>query len=259
MPNTSLRETAIRFCEFRASKAQQMMIDEGLPAAAIIPQEARAEAWRGKKLKPTTAMRFAQPGKEQDPGTAKLLAEREAAERAKAKAKRAADKEARIIKARQKAALKGTPPATETEKTMTKTQARAIATEAAKTHPITKVAAGSKAKATSKKKAAKAPAKKKASKKSAAANARKPADGDRARYDWKAAEEKALGGKVPSAPDFSAPTHARFLPILKAIKEAVAAEDLKALKAIKINAISSTPKAMARYRDICVSALSQKA
>lgn len=81
----------------------------------------------------------------------------------------------------------------------------------------------------------------------------------RARYDWTGAEEKAVVGKIPPKPDFSAPTHKPWLGIFEEIIEACAApskeERVKALKSIKIKPTSSTPKAMDRYRNLCIKAL----
>lgn len=93
------------------------------------------------------------------------------------------------------------------------------------------------------------------------ASARAPVkkDGSRARYDWAAAEELAGKGKVPPALDFSAPTHARFREALAEVTKAAKAKDAKALKAIKINPISSSPKALDRYRKLCVKAVSTAA
>lgn len=69
----------------------------------------------------------------------------------------------------------------------------------------------------------------------------------------------AEAGTLPTAPDFSAPTHARFLKKHAELVALVAAGDLKALKAFPINPISSSPKALARYRDLAVTALEAQA
>ncbi len=95
--------------------------------------------------------------------------------------------------------------------------------------------------------------------KAKATTAKKPASsGERHRYDWNAAEEKANKGIMPTAPDFSAPTHERFRPLLAEVKAAAAKRDVAALKAVKIAPISSSPKAVKRYRDLCVKALTSK-
>lgn len=41
----------------------------------------------------------------------------------------------------------------------------------------------------------------------ATAKARSSVKGKTSRYDWKAAEQLAAKGQMPSPPDFSAPTH----------------------------------------------------
>jgi hypothetical protein len=70
-----------------------------------------------------------------------------------------------------------------------------------------------------------------------------------------AIEEAARTGELPAPPDFSAPTHARFRNKLAKLVELVEAGDIAGLKAMTINPVSSCPKAMARYRDLCVIAL----
>jgi hypothetical protein len=94
----------------------------------------------------------------------------------------------------------------------------------------------------------------------AKASSRKPVtarktSGERHRYDWAAAEEKAGKGTLPGPLDFSAETHARFRPLLAEVRKAALAGDIEALRKIKINPISSSPKAVKRYRDLCVKAL----
>jgi len=70
-----------------------------------------------------------------------------------------------------------------------------------------------------------------------------------------AIEAAARKGKLPEPPDFSAPTHARFRNKLASVVELAKAGDLKGLQAFQINPISSSPKAIARYRDLCIIAL----
>ena len=80
-----------------------------------------------------------------------------------------------------------------------------------------------------------------------------------ARYDWKGAEEAAKKGKMPKAPDFSADTHK---PYRKLLDEAVAlakAGDIKGLKALKVNPISSSPKAVDKFRNLALTAIAAKA
>jgi hypothetical protein len=89
-----------------------------------------------------------------------------------------------------------------------------------------------------------------------------PADGAR----HSSAPKRALGkcatieaaareGKLPEPPDFSAPTHTRFRNKLASVVELAKAGDLKGLQAFQINPVSSSPKAIARYRDLCIIAL----
>jgi hypothetical protein len=68
-------------------------------------------------------------------------------------------------------------------------------------------------------------------------------------------EAKARLGELPPPPDFSAPTHARFRAKLAALVELAGREDATGLRAIAINQISSSPKALARYRDLAVLAI----
>ena len=66
-------------------------------------------------------------------------------------------------------------------------------------------------------------------------------------------------GALPQAPDFSKPTHARFRAKLAQIIALAEASDIAALQAFEINPVSSSPKAMARYRDLCVIAITARA
>jgi hypothetical protein len=68
-------------------------------------------------------------------------------------------------------------------------------------------------------------------------------------------EAAACEGKLPEPPDFSAPTHTRFRNKLASVVELAKAGDLKGLQAFQINPVSSSPKAIARYRDLCIVAL----
>ncbi len=69
----------------------------------------------------------------------------------------------------------------------------------------------------------------------------------------------AQSGTLPTAPDFSKPTHARFRAKLAQIVAFAEAGDIAALQAFEINPVSSSPKAMARYRDLCVIAITARA
>jgi hypothetical protein len=65
-------------------------------------------------------------------------------------------------------------------------------------------------------------------------------------------EAKARQGELPPPPDFSAPTHARFRSKLAALVELAGKADATGLRAIAINPVSSSPRALARYRDLAV-------
>ncbi len=71
--------------------------------------------------------------------------------------------------------------------------------------------------------------------------------------------EAAQRGELPQAPDFSAETHKRFRAKLTQIVAAAEAGDIEALRAFQINPVSSSPKAMAKYRDLAVIALEARA
>jgi len=71
--------------------------------------------------------------------------------------------------------------------------------------------------------------------------------------------DQAQSGVLPQAPDFSKPTHARFRTKLAQIVALAEAGDIAALQAFEINPVSSSPKAIARYRDLCVIAITARA
>ena len=70
--------------------------------------------------------------------------------------------------------------------------------------------------------------------------------------------DQAHSGALPRAPDFSKPTHARFRAKLAQIVALAEAGDIEALRAFEINPVSSSPKAIARYRDLCVIAITAR-
>ena len=70
--------------------------------------------------------------------------------------------------------------------------------------------------------------------------------------------DQAQTGALPQPPDFSKPTHARFRAKLAQIVALAEAGDIAALQAFEINPVSSSPKAMARYRDLCVIAITAR-
>jgi hypothetical protein len=74
----------------------------------------------------------------------------------------------------------------------------------------------------------------------------------------RAIRDQAHTGALPQPPDFSKPTHARFRTKLTQIVELAEAGDISALQALEINPVSSSPKAMARYRDLCVIAITAR-
>ena len=71
--------------------------------------------------------------------------------------------------------------------------------------------------------------------------------------------DQAQTGAVPQPPDFSKPTHARFRAKLAQIVALAEAGDITGLQAFEINPVSSSPKAVARYRDLCVIAITARA
>lgn len=67
--------------------------------------------------------------------------------------------------------------------------------------------------------------------------------------------EQAKSGTLPNPPDFSKPTHTRFRAKLAKLVAMAEASDIEGLKAFAINPVSTSPKAMARYRDLAVLAI----
>ena len=70
--------------------------------------------------------------------------------------------------------------------------------------------------------------------------------------------DQAQTGELPQQPDFSKPTHARFRAKLAQIVALAETGDIEGLQAFEINPVSSSPKAMARYRDLCVIAITAR-
>jgi hypothetical protein len=100
----------------------------------------------------------------------------------------------------------------------------------------------------------------KAAKPAAAPKAEKPARADKPLGRRAQIEADAANGILPAAPDFSAATHARFRKKLDEVVALVAAADIKGLKAYPINPLSSSPKALDKYRNLAVTTLeAQKA
>ena len=74
-----------------------------------------------------------------------------------------------------------------------------------------------------------------------------------------AIRDQAQSGALPQVPDFSKPTHARFRAKLAQIVALAEAGDIASLQAFEINPVSSSPRAMARYRDLCVITITARA
>lgn len=71
--------------------------------------------------------------------------------------------------------------------------------------------------------------------------------------------DQAQTGTLPQAPDFSKPTLARFRAKLAQIVALAEAANIAGLQGFEINVVSSSPKAMARYRELCVIAITDSA
>jgi hypothetical protein len=106
-----------------------------------------------------------------------------------------------------------------------------------------------------KKPPAKRPAKPAASKKTQKPPVKQEARPTRPLGKRAAIEAAAREGKLPEPPDFSAETHKRFRNKLASVIDLAKAGDLKGLRKFEINPASSSPKAIARYRDLCIIAL----
>jgi hypothetical protein len=87
------------------------------------------------------------------------------------------------------------------------------------------------------------------------AKAETPVKTKRKTAKFAALEEAAARGELPPEPDFSAETHKRFRPKLAQVVEMAKAGNLKGLKAFSIPAISTSPKAIMRYRDFAILAI----
>jgi hypothetical protein len=85
--------------------------------------------------------------------------------------------------------------------------------------------------------------------------ARKTREGARTRARLLDLKAEASAGKLPTPPDFSAATHARFRSKLEGLIALAGRGDIEGLRAVAINPVSSSPKALARYRDLCIAAL----
>jgi len=230
--------------------------DLSVPDFLKIPQEQRDAYWRDNPPKPLPVEGFGKP-KEPDPELEEF--EKQEAIRKKAKASN------RIGRMLAKKEGQEIPEAfrewdavrckfvdrREVEKRRAE-RALALAKGATKMQTQTATKKVSSSKAASKKKT---PAKK-----AAAAPAPKKTEAAPSPYRGIYAEqfEAAQKGKLPPPPDFSANTHTRFRPGLAELVKMAKAGDIKKLKAYPIKPISTSPKAMDRYRNLCVIALEAK-
>lgn len=109
-----------------ASKGQEMMIADGLPASFAVPQELRDRSWKGRKL---TALKFIDAAPKEDPAAKQLRREIEAAAKKKQAERFARLNEAKQTRAKQAHQPEGTD---DMAKTTTKKTANAPRTPAAK-------------------------------------------------------------------------------------------------------------------------------
>jgi rubrerythrin len=131
---------------------QEMMIKDGLPPAAVLPEDQRRMAWLGRRLRPTRSMHFAESSKQaEDPATKQLRKELAAAEE-----KKKAERFARLKELKQSAVKAALPKETTmtTPQTTTKTdQVKALRVKRAETKGAKKAAAKPAKKAAAPKKA----------------------------------------------------------------------------------------------------------
>jgi hypothetical protein len=69
---------------------------------------------------------------------------------------------------------------------------------------------------------------------------------------------EAQKGKLPTPPDFSAKTHTSYRPKLEMLVKLAKAGDVAGLKNVHLNPCSTSPKAMYRYRALCLAALAAR-
>jgi hypothetical protein len=68
-------------------------------------------------------------------------------------------------------------------------------------------------------------------------------------------EEAARQGVLPEPPDSRAETHGRYRANLARFVEMAKAGDIEGLKSMEVNPVSTSPRAMLRYRDLCIVAI----
>lgn len=89
---------------------------------------------------------------------------------------------------------------------------------------------------------------------------KKKPSGERARYDWDAAEVTAKAGKLPSPPDMSAPTHKHYVTKLADVVKLAKAGDLKGVQSYKVSdRDDGSPLLVKRYQKLAIVALKAKA
>jgi hypothetical protein len=93
----------------------------------------------------------------------------------------------------------------------------------------------------------------------AAANAASWPSGPAKGGKRKAAEEAAARGEMPAPPDFTAGTHKPYRAKLAKLIALAEAGDAAGLRAFPINPVSTSPRALARFRDLAVAALEARA
>lgn len=74
-----------------------------------------------------------------------------------------------------------------------------------------------------------------------------------------ARQAAAEAGKLPRPPSFRAKTHARWRPMLAEVVALAKAGGIDALRSYKIPDYSTSPRAIRRYRDLALVALSARA
>jgi hypothetical protein len=95
--------------------------------------------------------------------------------------------------------------------------------------------------------------------KAAVAKAREEAKAPRISAKFKEAMDLAQQGIIPPEPDFTAATHKRWRPKLADVVALAAKGDVEGLRAYEIKPVSTSPKAIARYRDLAVIAIEARA
>jgi uncharacterized protein (DUF433 family) len=79
------------------------------------------------------------------------------------------------------------------------------------------------------------------------------------RYKWQDAEDAAAQGSLPEPPDYSAKTHEPYRLLIDTCEKLARIGDLRGLQDLEIcparKELSSTPRSLKRWRDLCVRAL----